>query len=219
MLCGMRGIRLLTLAPRIDEQAGVLRAQTSLLIQLLTLGLVRREVVVDRRARYVTIHVRQLWVLRSTRVIPFAHVHRIEYDYEQTTTSLRRSWDGTVRSGNEVESFRVGLVLRPRTDVPDSHADLFEERVHLFSFHGDGHGQAIAIDFEGQQEALSRRYVERLRALIGVGFGNELPQLRDESGRAWSCKQCQRAAPPRPGRCYYCGGALAADSVANPELG
>ncbi|HLT40378.1 MAG TPA: hypothetical protein VK034_29065, partial [Enhygromyxa sp.] len=180
----------------------------------LTLGMVRREVVVDRRARYVTLDDRYLWFVHRKRVIPFRWIHRIEYDYERTATSLRRGYDGLVRSGDEVESFRVGLVLRPRSDVPDSHADLYEERVHLFSFQGDGHGQAIVLDFEGQQETLSRRYVERLRALIGVGFGHELPQLRDEIGRAWSCERCQRPGPPRPGRCYYCGGALVANSGA-----
>jgi hypothetical protein len=123
---------------------------------------------------------------------------------------LGRGYDGSIGSRNEVESFRVGLVVRPRTDVPASHADLYEERVHLFSFHGDGHGRATVVaDLEGQQEGLSRHYVERLRALTGVGFGHELPQLQDEAGHAWSCKGCKRAGPPRPGNCYYCGGPLA----------
>jgi hypothetical protein len=209
----MRGLRLLTLAPQVDERDGVLRARTPILIRLLSLGMVHREVVVDRRSRYVTIDERYFWLVKHKRVIPFRQIHRLEYDYERTTTSLRRGYS-TVETGDEVESFRVGLVLRPRADVPDSHAHLYEERVHLFGFHGDGRGQAISLDFEGQQEALSLRYVERLRALIGVGFGNELPQLRDEIGRAWSCEQCKRPGPPRPGRCYYCGAALVANSDA-----
>lgn len=204
----MQGFRLLTLAPRVDERDEVLRARTSWLLRLLSLGSARREVVVDQRARYVTIDERYLWVLRRKRVIPFRHIHRIEYDYERMPTSLGRGYDGSVGSRDEVESFRVGLVLRPRTDVPASHADLYEERVHLFSFHGDGRGQTAIADLEGQQEALSRRYVERLRALIGVGFGHELPQLRDDAGHAWTCDACKRPAPPRPGRCYYCGGTL-----------
>ncbi|MFO7561530.1 MAG: hypothetical protein R6X02_02705 [Enhygromyxa sp.] len=211
----MRGLRLLTLAPRVHERGAVLRAWTSPLIRLLSLGMIRREVVVDRRARYVTIDARYAWIVRRKRVIPFAHIHRIEYDYERTTTSLRRGYFGSVQSGDEVESFRVGLVLRPRTDVPDSHAHLYEERVHLFSFFGDGRGQAAVLDLEGQQEALSRRYVERLRALTGVGFGHELPQLRDEIGQAWSCERCQRPGPPRAGRCYYCGADLVANSGAD----
>jgi hypothetical protein len=204
----VQGFRLLTLAPRVDEREGILRARTSALLQLLCLGMVRREVLVDRHARYVIIDERYLWVVRRKRVIPFRHIHRIEYDYEHVPTSLGRGYDGSVGSRDEVESFRVGLVLRPRTDVPASHADLYEERVHLCSFHGDGRGHTAIADLEGQQEALSRRYVERLRALIGVGFGHELPQLRDETGGAWSCDACKRPGPPRPGSCYYCGGAL-----------
>jgi hypothetical protein len=56
----MRGFRLLTLAPRVHERDGVLRARTSILIRLLSLGTVRREVVVDRSARYVMIDERYL---------------------------------------------------------------------------------------------------------------------------------------------------------------
>jgi hypothetical protein len=205
----VQGLRLLTFAPRIDEHGGVLRARTSILIRLLSLGLVRREIIVDRRARYVTIDERYLWVVRHKRVIPFRHIHRIEYDYERMPTSLGTGPGGSIGTRDEVESFRVGLVLRPRTDVPATHADLYEERVHLFSFHGDGRGQVPGPDLEGQQEALSRRYVERLRALLGVGFGHDLPQLRDGAGQAWSCESCKRPAPPRPGTCYYCGGNLA----------
>lgn len=205
----VQGFRFLTFAPRVHEHAGVLRAQTSVLIRILSLGMVRREVVVDRRARYVTIDERFLVLVRRRRVIPFRHVHRIEYEYQRTPTSLGRGYDGTVGSHDEVESFRVGLVLRPRADVPATHADLYEERVHLFSFHGDGRGRTAIADLEGQQETLSRRYVERLRELIGVGFGHELPQLCDEIGQAWSCEACKRPGPPRPGKCYYCGGELA----------
>jgi hypothetical protein len=206
----MKGWRLLTLAPQVREHDGVLRAQTSILLRALTFGLFRRTVAVDRRARYVVVENRYLWLLHRKRVIPFRHIHRIEYDYQATATSLRRGFDGAVRSGDEVESFRVGLVLRPREDVPDSHAHLYEERVHLFAFHGEGLGQTLrpTIDFEGQQEALSRRFVERLRALTGVGFGHELPPLRDDGGQTWSCERCDRPGPPREGRCYYCGGAL-----------
>lgn len=205
----MKGLRLLTFAPRVHEHDGVLRACTSVLMRVLSLGMVRREVVVDRRARYVTIDERYLWVVRRKRVIPFRHIHRIEYDYERMPTSFGRGYDGTVGATDEVDSFRVGLVLRPRSDVPASHADLYEERVHLFSFHGDGRGRTTVLDLEGQQEALSRDYVERLSALIGVGFGHELAPLRDESGATWSCEACKRPGPPRPGRCYYCGGELA----------
>jgi hypothetical protein len=208
----MIGLRILTLAPRVDEHDGVLRARSSLVLKVLTLGAFTREVVVDRRARYVTIDERRMWLVRRKRVIPFRHIVRIEYDYSATATSMQHSYRGDLGSGDEVESFRVGLVLRPRDDVPDTHAHLYEERVHLFGFHGDGFGQAAIVDVEGQQEGLSRHYVERLRALTGVGFGHELPELHDNIGRAWSCERCGRAGPPRPGKCYYCGAALRAEA-------
>ncbi|WP_146155210.1 hypothetical protein [Enhygromyxa salina] len=206
----MRGLRLLTLAPRVDEQhPGVLRARTPLLMRLLTLGAVYREVIVDRRSRYVIIERRLLWGLRRQRVIPFRIVRRIVYDYDRTVTSLRAHLHG-VDSGDEIERFDVALVVATREDVPDSHAHLYEEQVPLFSFHGEGQGGGLILrpDLEGQQEQLSRRYVERLRELLGVGFGNELEQLSDDAGRAWSCSGCGRPGPPRAGRCYYCGGQL-----------
>ena len=181
-------------------------------MRLLTLGSFRRQVVVDRRSRFVSIERRLLWLFKSTRLIPFRHIHRIDYDYERTTTSIRGSRHGA-GSGDEVESFRVALVLRAREDLPESHRHLEEEHVHLFSFHGEGQGQLTTfVDFQGQQAELSRRYVERLRELIGVGFGHELPQLHDDRGRAWTCQGCGRPGPPRAGRCYYCGGALAAST-------
>src|SRR5690606_22281889 len=147
---------------------------------------------VDRRSRLLTIDERYLWVIRRQRVIPFRWIHRIEYDFVQAPTSLRRGWDGRVRSGDEPESFRVGPVLRPRGDGPGSHRRVCVQRVPLFGCHGDGRGQAAGLDLEGQQEGLSRDYVDRLRALAGATFGNELPRLRDELGRAWSCEACRR---------------------------
>ncbi len=61
MLAAQRDLKLLPHARRATEHDADLRAQTSILPRLLTLGLVRREVVVDRRARYVTIDARCLW--------------------------------------------------------------------------------------------------------------------------------------------------------------
>jgi hypothetical protein len=92
-------LRLLTLAPQVDERDGVLRARTPILIRLLSLGMVHREVVVDRRARYVTIDARWCWLIKRKRVIPFRQIHRIEYDYERTATSLRRGY-ATVQTGD-----------------------------------------------------------------------------------------------------------------------
>lgn len=220
----MAGLRILTLAPRVHEHRGLLRARSSLLLQILSLGCFRREVLVDRRARYVTITRRILWLFRSSRVIPFRHVHRIDYDFARTVTSIKRTGvDRSAVSGDEIESFHVALVLRQREDVPESHRHLYEERVPLFSFYGEGRGdyqalwalishglRANPLDLEGSQESLSRAYVERLRDYIGVDFGLELPELTDASGQRWACQRCRRPGPPRAGNCYYCGGPLAA---------
>lgn len=203
----MPGLRLLTLAPRVWEHAAQLHGRTSWLVRLLTLGSFSRHVIVDRRARWVTIARRRLW-LTQRRLIPFRHVHRIEYEFHRTVTSLAVS-GGEVRSGDELERFEVSLILRAREDIPASHAHLHEEVLPLFAFVGEGRGTAYLIDFEGNQEDLSRRYVERLTEYLGVGVGLRTPQLADKHGRNWTCATCHRAGPPRPGRCYYCGGELA----------
>jgi len=203
----MPGLRVLTLAPRVWEQAGQLHARTSRLLRVLTLGSHSRHVVVDRRGGWVTIVHRRLW-LTERRTIPFRHVHRIDYDFQRYVTSLGVQRLDGLHGGDELESFRVSLVLRARTDLPSSHADQGEEQVLLFVFFGEGRGGPQLIDFEGKQEELSRHYVERLREYLGVGVGLGTPQLADQHGRNWACASCGRAGPPRPGRCYYCGGAL-----------
>lgn len=204
----MLRLRALTLAPTLHERAGRLDARGSLLIRVLTLGAFARRVLVDRQTGYVVIEQRRFWVTRR-RVIPFRHVHRIDYEFRRTVTSLQSRWRGDVVSGDDIEHFRVALIVRAREDVPESHAHLHEERVPLFDFHGEGLGLAwLLVDFEGQQEALSRHYVARLSELIGVRVGLGTPQLADKVGRRWACSVCKRPGPPRPGRCYYCGGEL-----------
>jgi hypothetical protein len=207
MIPTMPGLRILTFAPIVSEHDSVLRARTSPLLRALTLGAVVREVVVDRRSRYVIIEERILWLRRRRRIIPFRMIRRIAYDYDRTTTSIRGTVRGAV-AGDEIERFDVALMVCERDDVPASHAHLHEERVLLFSFRGEGQSQYRALDLMGQQEQLSRRYVERLCALTGVGFGNELEQLTDRTGQTWACSACGRPGPPRAGRCYYCGGEL-----------
>lgn len=205
----MPGLRLLTFAPRIDERRGVLRVRTSLLLLLVTAGAVFRQVIVDRETGYVVIENRWFWLFSRKRVIPFRMIRRITYDYEATTTSLAHGLDGPT-AGDQIERFDVALVVCTRTDVPESHIHLYEEQVLLVRFHGEGQspGLLLNLDLQGQQEALSRAFVERLRALTGAGFGFELAPLPDSAGRSWRCSSCERPGPPRPGRCYYCGGAL-----------
>ena len=206
------GFRALTLAPVVSETNGVLVARSSILLRVITLGAFRRQLVVDRRSRFVNLETRVFWLFKRARLIPFRQVHRIAYDYAATTTSVRRGFHGAGASADEIETFSVSLVVRPQEDIPESHQHLEEEHVHLFSFHGDGLGYAgNVVDFEGQQSDLSRHFVDRLQVLIGVGFGNELVRLSDAEGRGWSCESCERPGPPRPGSCYYCGGRLRAD--------
>lgn len=211
MILIMPGLRILTFAPSVSERDGVLRARTSRLLQVLTLGAMVREVVVDRKSRYVIIEQRLLWLHRRKRVIPFRVIRRIAYDYDRTVTSIHGTIKGAV-TGDEVERFDVALIVCERDEVPASHTHLYEERVPLFSFHGEGQSRhfTLAVDLEGQQEQLSRSYVDRLCALTGVGFGHELAQLTDVAGQIWACTGCGRPGPPRPGRCYYCGGELRA---------
>lgn len=203
----MPGLRVLTLAPTVWEHAGQLHARTSLMLRLLTLGSFSRHVTIDRKSRWITITRRRLWWMTQRRLIPFRHVHRIDYEFRRTVTSVSLR-GGDVDSGDELESFQVSLVLRTGENVPASHAHLDEEIVPLFLFFGEGRGTTQLIDFEGNQEELSRRYVERLREYLGVGVGLGTPQLADKHGQTWKCSACRRVGPPRPGRCYYCGGEL-----------
>lgn len=202
----MPGLRVLTLAPTVWEQAGQLHARTSLILRLFSLGSFSRHVIVDRRSRWVTITRRRLW-LTERRLIPFRHVDRIEYEFRRTVTSIAVR-GAEVGSGDELESFLVSLVLHTSENVPATHAHLDEEPVPLFVFFGEGRGGVRMIDLEGKQEDLSRRYVERLRQYLGVKVGLGTPQLADRQGQNWICSACRRAGPPRPGRCYYCGGEL-----------
>ena len=209
---GVAGLRLLTWAPHVSERGGVLVAQTSLFQMIVTLGAYRRSVTVDRRSRYVIIEQRSFWLWRIKRVIPFRAIRRIDYDYSAIATSLEGTHGGSASIADEVERFDVALIISTRDDVPETHAHLYEETVPLLSFYGDGQGNQPwrTLDLHGQQEELSRAYVERLRALTGASFGHELPPLHDASGQAWTCTGCGRTGPPRPGRCYYCGAELRA---------
>lgn len=106
MILTMPGLRILTFAPIVSERDGVLHARTSLLLRVLTLGAVAREVVVDRRSRYVTIDERLRWFHRRRRIIPFRMIRRIAYDYDSTVTSLHGSVHGAV-TGDEIPQRRL----------------------------------------------------------------------------------------------------------------
>ncbi|WP_433926630.1 hypothetical protein AB3662_27335 [Sorangium cellulosum] len=191
---------LLSSVPRVWVDGDHLHARTSFGVRALSLFSYAMTLHVDRRARYVFIERRTLWFLRRSRAIPFGQIEHIDYRFSSVTTE----WGLGGRPTDQVESFSVDLVLRGE-----------EEPVRLFRFRGEGSvstghlgvllGDTI-VDLEGGQEDASRRFVALLQEFIGVGLGKPMPRLRDGSGRAWACLSCMRPAPPRPGRCLYCGG-------------
>ena len=194
---------LLSLSPQVWCEGDHLYARTSLLLQTLGIFSYARTVHVDRAAKYVYIDTRYLWGLRSSTVIPFRKVERLEYRFGSVPTSA--TIGGHIP--DQVERFRVELVLDDGEHVP------------LFSFRGEGSAMTGAVgvlwgdsiaDFSGDQETTSRAYVDLLQQYLGVSLGG-VPRLADAAGRTWACRSCERPAPPRPGKCLYCGGELAAD--------
>ncbi len=196
-------IGLLSIAPAVRETRGQLRARTNLLWQLLSLFSYRREVVVDRKSRYVSIATRRLWFLADDRAIPFRSIERIDYGFKSMPTSIGRGIDGAGVSDN-IETFSVSLVLNPEADETRG------EIVELFAFRGDGSGEVPtfneAINFEGAQEEESLAFVRALQRHVGVGLSKATPRLEDDAGRRWACTDCGRPGPPRERPCYYCGG-------------
>ncbi|WP_437680217.1 hypothetical protein [Sorangium sp. So ce131] len=204
---------LLSIVPRVWVDGDHLHARTSFAVRALSLFSYAMTLHVDRRARYVFIERRTLWLRRQGRAIPFKQIDHIDYRFSSFTTE----WNASGRPTDRLESFSVALVLKGE-----------EEPVRLFRFRGEGSvstgglgvlaGDAI-VDLEGAQEEASQRFVSLLQEFIGVGLGKPMPRLRDASGQVWACRACARPAPPRPGRCLYCGGQVApsGDAASGPS--
>ena len=150
-------------APKVWWEGNRLHARTSMAVQALALGTLRKEVVIDPDAREVVVRTRYAWLFPGEKIIPFDAISHVSYGYTGIATSFNR-W-GQVHDG--VESFAVSLVLHDRDEV------------HLFSFAGEGSKATGAmgilmgdelIDVRGDQEEKSLSYVDALMELTGKGL-------------------------------------------------
>jgi hypothetical protein len=158
--------RFLAICPKVTDEGDVLIACTSLAGWLLSLTLIHRRVDVDAKRKEVVIHRRLFWFFKSTRIIPFAHIQEINYEYEDLGAFTSMGLTGAAK-----DCFSVSLRL------------VDESKVHLFNFLGEGGFKPGALNplfslrwylakmflaFCGSQEETSRRFVDRLEKLIDV---------------------------------------------------
>jgi hypothetical protein len=153
----------LSVGPSIHKRKGKLIARTPWPIRLLTLGLSRREVMVDPRRQVVVVRRRRFWFRRRRLVVPFGLVKSVTYRYAE---SSERPWWGT--AGDSFDVFTVSLRLHDFSDV------------HLFTFLGDGEYENrsalpdwlfwpnFALDVAGTQGRESRAYAELLARMLQV---------------------------------------------------
>jgi len=182
---------------------GQLHARASLLFRALSAFSHDVRLRVDRKSRYVTIERRWWWGLRRRlRAVPFRQISHVAYRF----SSFGTEWAWFHRT-DQFEVLSVSLALAGGETVP------------LFSFLGEGsvvtgwRGELLGdspIDLRGDQVEHSRRFVDLLAAALGVGLRAPVRRVRrDAYGNVWRCGDCHVLGPPRPGRCFHCGGELA----------
>jgi hypothetical protein len=152
-----------SVCPLIRADEDHLTASTHWLVRILSLGLLFRRMVVDRRARTVTIDERTACFFRRRRVFSFAQVAAVTYGYEDVHPAAMFS--GT---HDAMDRYIVGLRIAG------------SDEVRLFYFLGDGaftnegplpdwwYWDEYTMDFTGSQERESRAFVQLLSKLIGV---------------------------------------------------
>ncbi len=163
--------RLSAVNPKVAFDDGVLTARTNLFLQVLSLFLWKKTVVVDAAASTVIIKRRYLWLIERVTEVPFSDISHIEYRYASLTTS----WDMLGNAHDALERFTVDLALH----------DGEEER--LFSFRGEGAKSTgpvgvflddSVVDVRGDQAERSLSYVDLLMELTGKGLSKTARQSR-----------------------------------------
>ena len=125
----------------------------------LTLGAYRKSVTVDADARIVLVEKRWFYFLNNSHRIPFEEVKRIDYSHD----SIPTSWDWFGETKDELDKFRVSLVLKS------------DDEVFLWGFYGEGAvytgwsgvfmGDAFT-DLVGDQENAAHGYAKVLCAML-----------------------------------------------------
>ncbi len=145
------------ISPKVWNEGRTLYARTALLWMLLTLFAWRKEVRVNAVSKTILIQWRILWLFKKERAIHFKDISHLDYSFGSMSTA----WDWFGNSHDQIESYRVGLVLNNRDEI------------HLFSFMGEGAINTGLIgvlagdslyDIQGDQGDRSLGYIDALRA-------------------------------------------------------
>ncbi len=185
---------LLAIGPQVWWADSALYIKTSRLLQLLGLGSFARTVVVAPQMKRLEITTRRVWAFRSTRIVPFDEIAYLLYEFKSVGTS----WTQRLDRANQLESFRLGIGLHTKEELP------------LAAFRGEGSvvtgvrgvvSGDSALDLQGDQEGKSLELVELLQEWIGCPLGRPLL----ERGGIRICGTCGRAAADDAARCE-CGG-------------
>ncbi len=193
-----------SIKPRVWVDGDSLCARTPLLIMLLCLFFYRKKTVINRKTKYIEVRRTIFWVIPAVEMIPFRNVDHISYDYANYPTS-GGAFATTTWRNDEVEIFSVGLVLSKPKGA----------KVPLFKFQGEGAvetglmGAAFLgdsyLDFMGDQESASFRFVDLLAKFIGTRVGEKLPEWNDDSAEVAHCPKCGRPARQNKEKCFVCG--------------
>ncbi|MGE0434597.1 MAG: hypothetical protein AB7K09_16930 [Planctomycetota bacterium] len=144
-----------------------------------------RTIFVDPSAREVRIRDRFLWVLFSTRRIPFSRIEYVDYDFASSGSSSK--------DAQQTEQYHARLVLKQPF-----------EKLRVGSFSGEMGGHSQPHD---RHTRASRRAVEMLSEVIGVPVGAPLRVVADSAtGMIRRCQACGRPSAPKLERCIYCNG-------------
>ena len=153
----------ISVCPRIKADENRLTASTSWLVRIFGLGLLWRQIIVDRGSQTVTVEQRTAWFFQRTHILSFGQIAAVTYGYEDVNPLAIFS-----STHDAVDRYVVGLRVVGRDEV------------RLFSFLGDGvftndgplpdwwYWDDYAADFTGKQARESKLFVQLLSKLIGV---------------------------------------------------
>src|SRR5687768_7262086 len=96
--------------PRITTEHGRLIARSGIRAQILSLGLWKREVIVDRQERMVRVRARIAWLWHKSRALPFDRIKEVLYSYGDYGGT---SW----APHQQTDNYTVGLLLDDGEEV------------------------------------------------------------------------------------------------------
>ena len=146
----------------VKKQNSSLIITTHLLIRLLTLFLYIKKISVDQCANLVLIQIRCFWFFKSTRIIPFQQIRRIDYSCETSVNYRRDSRYGN-RRRVENDVYTVSLVL-----------SLDREKIKLARFQGLGNSR--------RDDDKSREFTDTLQTFTDLPLTNPELDIPEDGG-------------------------------------